>query len=239
MVQLLIALLILGLGWYGLKFFARASPKAVAGAVRYGGGMVAGLVGLLLMLRGRVDLGIAGIGVGLWLAGLAKLPGLGAFQTAARRATGRSRVRSAMLDMELDHGSGDLQGRVTSGPHTGRLLESFTRPECEGLHRDCLRDDPEGARLLEAYMDRRFPGWGQTRQSQTNAGRPEPGQRRNAGLTEQQAYEILGLGQGATRDDVVRAHRALMKEAHPDYGGATERAARINEAREVLMRRFE
>ncbi len=233
------AALILGLGWYGLKFFARASPVIVARTVRYAGGAAAGLVGLLLLFRGRVDLGMAGIGVGLWLAGFAKLPSFGPFQWAARRATGRSRVRSAMLDMELDQASGTLDGSVTSGPHAGRPLETFTRPECEDLYRDCLRDDPKGARLLEAYLDRRFPGWGQTGQSQRDAGRGEPGQRRNAGLTEQQAYEILGLRQGSTRDDVVRAHRTLMKEAHPDYGGATEDAARINEAREVLMRRLE
>ena len=239
MPQLLVALLVLGLIWYGLKFFSRASPTLVARTARYGGGAAAGLVGLLLLLRGRIDLGLAGIGFGLWMAGLPQLSSFGGFRNAARRATGRSNVRSAMLDMELDHTSGAMRGTVVAGPHTGRPLETFTRPECEILYSECLRDDPEGARLLEAYMDRRFPGWGQAGQSQRDTRSGEARQRRNPGLTEQQAYQVLGLAQGATRDDVIRAHRALMKEAHPDYGGATEDAARINEAREVLMRRLE
>ena len=116
----------------------------------------------------------------------------------------------------------------------------MTRPECEALYRDCLRDDPEGARLLEAYMDRRFPGWREAGQAQgdARARRREAGGA-GSGLSEEQAYEVLGLGKAATRDDVVRAHRALMKKFHPDHGGATDLAARVNEAKEVLLRRIE
>ena len=55
-------------------------------------------------------------------------------------------------------------------------------------------------------------------------------------MTEQQAYQLLGLGRGAPREAVVSAHRALMKKWHPDGGGTTELAARANEAKEVLLR---
>ena len=253
MPQLLIAILILGLGWYGLKFFARASPRMVARTVRYCAGAIVGAVSLLLLLRGRIDLGMAGGVFALWLAGL-RVPGLagvgglagvvggvlGGLGKGASGSTGASRVRSAMIEMELDHATGAMQGTIIGGPQAGRALQSMTRPECEALYMTCLRDDPEGARLLEAYLDRRFAGWRETGQAQGDAGRNDrQGLGRRPGLSEEQAYEILGLGKAATRDDVVRAHRALMKKIHPDHGGSTDVAARANEAKEVLLRRIQ
>ncbi|MBL8588912.1 MAG: DnaJ domain-containing protein [Methylobacteriaceae bacterium] len=56
-------------------------------------------------------------------------------------------------------------------------------------------------------------------------------------MSENEAYEVLGLAKGASRDEIARAHRELMKKLHPDAGGTTHLAARVNEAKDVLMRR--
>jgi hypothetical protein len=217
-----------------LRAFARASPAALAQALRFSGGLGALILAAVLLLRGRIDLAVGLGGLGLWLIGRRPLSawfGSGAGSSA-------SRVRSAIIEMELDLASGVIRGTVLAGPDEGKSLDEMSRPQCEALYRLCLRDDPDGARLLEAYFDRRFPGWraardeGHDARSHGSQGAPRPGV-----MSEDEAYEILGLHKGASRDDVVRSHRSLIKKLHPDHGGSTDLAARVNEAKDVLMRR--
>jgi DnaJ-class molecular chaperone len=84
-------------------------------------------------------------------------------------------------------------------------------------------------------MDRRFPDWRATDEGDRDAWRANGG--RIGAMSEDEAYEVLGLQKNATGDEITRAHRALMKKIHPDHGGTTSLAARVNEAKDILMRR--
>jgi hypothetical protein len=239
---LIAGFLLLFLLLLGLRSFTRVPPALLAKIVRRFGGFAALGIGVFLLVRGAVEPGMALLGAGLWMLGFFHLKGQIGFRSVGkgRRASGISRVRSAMIEMELDHATGALSGTVLAGSLEGRALNSLTRTQCEALWRLCRTDDPDGARLLEPYLDRRFPGWSEAGEADADPRRASGGDgrpRRAGKMTEEEAYEVLGLRKGATRDDVARAHRALMKKLHPDHGGSTDLAARVNEAKDILLRR--
>jgi DnaJ-domain-containing protein 1 len=124
-----------------------------------------------------------------------------------------------------------------SGPFAGRRLSELSLADMRALHAQCRASDPEAAIGLEHDLDRRFPGWRAAGQGDADA-RDRGGARRRYGeMSEQEAYQTLGLRPGADADEIVRAHRSLMKERHPDHGGTTDDAARINQAKDRLLRR--
>jgi hypothetical protein len=139
-----------------------------------------------------------------------------------------------MFEIRLDHETGELNGVVLSGPLQGRLLETLTRTDCLSLYATARIEDPDGARLLETYLDRRFAGWREAAQDQGDTG----GRGSASGsISLEEAYQILGLSEGAGAEEIARAHRSLMKKLHPDHGGSTSLAARVNQAKDVLLRR--
>jgi hypothetical protein len=231
-----IGLILLFLLLSAIKQFARMDAAAAARLVRHGGGVLGMIGALLLLLRGRLGLAAALAGAvahfaGWRPAGAGWTPFRGSESGAA---SGRvTTARSAMVEMRLDHDSGAMTGAVLAGVYAGRALETLTRPQLVTLRADLIRDDPDGVNLLEAYLDRRFAGWREANQGQSQ-GRGSAGA---GAMSRREACEILGLSEGASAAEIISAHRALMKKLHPDHGGSTALAARVNQAKDVLMQR--
>jgi DnaJ domain len=231
MPAVLIGVIALVLLLIALNAFAKSDPRTIVRTMKAAGGVAALAFAVLLGVTGRyaaaVPLGITGLALlGLW-------PGSPLFGARARKSAGQvSRVRSAFLEMELDHDSGAMVGRILAGRHEGASLDALEATTLIGLLSEI---DEESRALLAAYLDRRAPGWREHAQDDATAGQGSPP--RAGPMTPEEAYQILGLQAGASTEDIGRAHRALMKRLHPDQGGSTYLAARVNEAKDVLLRR--
>jgi hypothetical protein len=226
-----VAVLILLL--WAVNAFSKADPKQAARLLRSMGGIGALAFAAFLMVRGEIGVALSVGAVGLGLLGWISLwPA--SFSGRTQKSPGQtSRVKTAYLEMELDHDSGAMRGRVLAGKCQGSSLDALDPPTLMGLLREV---DGDSRDLLGAYLDRRQPGWREHAQGDTAPGQ---GRRASSGskMTEEEAYQILGVQPGASPQDITRAHRSLMKKLHPDQGGSTYLAARVNEAKDVLFRR--
>ena len=207
--------------------FVRADAATVARAIGLVGPALMAVAGIGLLVIGRIGL------AGAVLSGAAAWYLSGQRRRAARPSPGkRSTVRTAALEMELDHDSGVLAGMVLAGRFEGRQLAGLSREELLSMHAE-LAAEADSLQLLEAYLDGRFPGWRDGMDAHVGGGeRRAPG---SGAMTEQEAYQVLGLEAGASTADIRKAHRRLMQRLHPDLGGSSFLAARINEAKDVLL----
>jgi hypothetical protein len=227
-------LIILGILILLGRLFVTADPRTLVRLVRYGVGFGMIGVGGVMTLSGRWGLGLPLVAGGLSAISLGRIGPIDLGGHGRTPGTG-SRVRSRYVRMQLDHDTGALYGEVTSGAFAGRSLDALDRGELLAL-RDEVSGDGESLALVEAYLDRRIPGWRDAAEGEAAAG--GAGGAAAAGpMTDQQAYEILGLAPGASQADIRAAHRRLMKKVHPDQGGSTFLAAKINEAKDLLIGR--
>src|SRR5260370_36102877 len=112
MPYLLAGLIILWLALTALRGFAKMSPAAARKALRRLTGYAVWAVAGLFVLRGRFDVAIALGGFGCWILGIwPSFAWWGQRGPRAQRSRGAiSRVRSAMIEMELDHDTGAMRG---------------------------------------------------------------------------------------------------------------------------------
>jgi hypothetical protein len=225
LVALLVALVL-------LRGFVRADVVAVARGLRIVGGTAALGGAAVLLLRGYMQYAVPLAMLGSWLLWGGGGPSWGGYPGGGQPSGGgTSRVVTDTLEMELDHDTGYLSGRVLKGAFAGRRIEAMTPAEVARLWRECRFDDPQSASLIEAYLDRAHPDW---REEMARGGASAAAGR---GMTREEAYEILGLAPGASAEEIRRAHRELMLKIHPDRGGSDYLAAKINEAKDVLLGR--
>jgi DnaJ-domain-containing protein 1 len=210
--------------------FLNADPRRLAVIVKWSAIVFAALAVVALVVSGRLAL----------LLGLAAaaLPALRRAYTMTSGWRGpqpgsSSEAETPFIRMSLDHDTGTMRGTVLQGRFAGMRLDELGRADLVALLRECRGADEQGARLVEAYLDRTDSAWrddlyGEQPRKPTGGG---------ADVTLEEAYAILGLAPGADAETIKAAHHRLMKQLHPDHGGTDYLAAKINRARDVLLSR--
>lgn len=242
MTRLVILIAVAILAWLLIRWFVRTPPKQVVAAAKRAGLAVAVLGLAFLAITGRLNW--------IFVAGAAALPFLrrgfvllrylplvrGLFGGAAKAANlgGQdspfSMLETRFLRATLDITTGNLDGEVLEGAYEGQFLSKLALGDLLQLLKEC-NADPRSAALLAAYLDRHHAGW----RSQTdNAGPsgPPPDQ----GMTAAEARDILGVSNEASEDEITQAHRRLIHKLHPDRGGSTYLATKINQAKDCLLK---
>jgi hypothetical protein len=243
MIDLLIGAFALILVLILLHGFTRADPKSLVKGLRYLGAGALVLAAAFFLVRGIVPaavlLGSMAYGVftggrvwpGGWPYWHFPHPGGGGSRTQPGQTT---RVATDWVDMELDHDTGEMRGRVLKGMFVGQSLNQLKDEDALSFYTEAGAADPETARLMEAYLDRRLGAdWRAKASERASSSEQQP--RSSSAMTREEAYRVLGLSHGASEEEIRAAHRRLMLNLHPDRGGTNYLAAKINEAKDVLL----
>ena len=224
----LLGLVLVGAAYFLLRWFVAAPPAQIRKALLTTGLILAPVLIVALALGGRLSL--ASLLAPALLLLLLMRP-MKRFRSAQRGATpgNSSEVRTRFLKMLLDHDSGEMSGTVLEGPYTGRTLEALAPEDLFALWRHCLAEDEQSARVLESYLDRRLgDDWQAEAGAAARSAPPEA-------MTREEAFRILGLEPGAGTEEILAAYRRMMRQHHPDQGGSDYLAAKINQAKALLL----
>lgn len=227
---ILAALLAVGGAWWVWNRLKKLSPEQRARWLRKVGGWTALALGILLMLRGQNLLGVPLTMLGSFVLWGRLLPISIGLPGPARPLPGRSdRIKTAHLEADVDRDTGAISGTVLQGVFRGRSIERLAPAELGILWRDCRLNDPESANVIGALLDRIHPSW------REDMARAEDTTGPGGKMSEREALHVLGLSVGAGEEEIRKAHRELMLKLHPDRGGSNYLAAKVNEAKDVLL----
>ena len=235
-IALLIALILLG------RWFASADTKEVVRVLKWTSFALAVALILFLALTGRLAWAFAALPALLaWFQRARALFRVGkAFRRMAQSASGApsgqaSTVETRFLRMTLDHDSGAMAGEVLEGTYAGRSLDDMTVTQVVDLLRTCWRQDNQSAQVLEAYLERTHPDWRDLAGEEPSGGARAGNGGFSDDMDQAEALRILGLEGDPSEADIKEAHRRLIGGLHPDHGGSSYLAAKINQAKDVLL----
>ena len=233
-----------------MRWYANADPQTLMRVLKWAAIWILGLVAVFLALTGRLAaafglvMGIVAFGWRIlnMVAMAQQLRGLfgsvggfaSGFGTAGQATAGQSSwVDARFLTMILDHDTGAMDGEIQAGQFQGRALSAMTFDDLL-VFRQEIQSDADSTGLLEAYLDRAHVGWRDHAQAsdQTDCA-AGPGS--SGPMTPDEAYRVLGLPPGASKREIKSAYRQLMAKVHPDKGGSAYLAAKINEAKDLLL----
>jgi CysZ protein len=212
------------MGNHGLRFRDMRRRLGQQRGMSLGFGAAAALLSMVPLVNFVLMPGAVAGATAMWVR---ELKAADTYQGAAQ-----SRVATRCVLLVIDHLSGRMRGEVLAGPHQGQTLDQVPTGDLLELLDACYASDPESAEALEVYLEH------ERGRKTEESPRQRGAQTRQAPIEQMhpdEARAILGLGADAGADEVRGAHRRLMQRLHPDRGGSDYLAAKINEAKQVLL----
>ena len=151
---------------------------------------------------------------------------------ANKYATQTSNVRSAYLEMTLDHETGTIDGQILTGEREGEFLSNLALHDLLMFYAE-VETDEESVKLFETFLDSRHPDWRD--QEDVGSARGDETSPFSRQLSRDEAYQLLGLESGCSEEDIRRAYHRIIKRVHPDRGGSAALTAQITAARDRLL----
>lgn len=217
-----------------LRMLILTDVTKLAKHVRYGGAVLAFLGGAFLGLTGRVALAVPLIFIGFAILGKSSPFGWPGSRKSAQQ---NSRVRTSLIEMMLDHDSGQMKGRVLAGTFEGQDLDDLSLEDLAEIYETARTTGDQSIDLLESYLDRAHADWATHEAFAGQAGKSRARATQSGPMSRDEAYEVLGVKQGADEKIIAQAHKKLMMKLHPDQGGSDYLAAKLNEAKDILLKR--
>ena len=173
---------------------------------------------------GAVIAAIIPVAKALFIWGSRALPLL---RMAGRFKSTPSQFRTQSLLVTINFANGQISGEILTGDFAGKQLSELSSDELQALMEQLKNTDRESYILLQAYLLRS----GSSNYQSSDSYQPN----NYTELSENEAYEVLGLPTTASKDEVIKAHKRLMQRLHPDRGGSDYLAAKINAAKDKLI----
>lgn len=226
------------------RWYVSAQPSTLLKSLKWIFIILVVLVAGALIFTGRIGWGLLAIPALLPLLmrarmaaraakNYSRMASSGAAGAGAGSGSGKaSEIETAYVRMILNHDNGEMNGDVIAGRFAGRTLRSMELGEVLQLLGEASADE-QSVQVLSAYLDR-YHGdeWREQARAGGHAGNGGGGQ---GSMSREEAYDILGLGAGASDEDIKTAHHELMSKIHPDKGGSTYLATKINQAKDFLL----
>lgn len=141
------------------------------------------------------------------------------------RTGGVAPFKTQFLDVKIVLQRGTLTGSIIKGPHAGKAIETLDDKELAELEAYYKDLDVKSYCIIK-YARRAFTGKTHSQQQAPSFGDP----------SRDEALQILGLSGSPTKEEIINAHRRLINRLHPDRGGSDFLAARVNQARDTLLK---
>lgn len=147
-------------------------------------------------------------------------------------------VETSLLTMSLAHVSGKMEGEVLQGEFKGQRLTQLNPKQLYQLYQLATDQYADSLPVFDAFLQRHIgQAWRKKAEKYGYQFDELNTPTNNTEMDEPQALQILGLKEGATKKEILEAHRKLMQKLHPDRGGSNYLAAQVNTAKDVLLQK--